>query len=348
MHLVISTTAWGWAAVIGSIFAFGSFAVPIKSKRVLDAKVDPLVYQSYKSFWACITSVIPFTYTAFSYTPWGIISGLLWIPGGVCAIVAINCIGLGVAMGFWSGIIVMGNFFFGVVVFREPLHNVPLAIGGVVLLSVGVAGMALASAVFKPPVASHGNVQRPRRLSITQTINEADPLLPSGEITEVNFFQAMNPRKRAILGWFCTVMCGCCGALFNVPYKIASNRGSSSIDYLFSFATGVALVNSSALLFYTLFRLLYLKKKAPSFHFRIMAIPGSISGILWSLGNYLSIYGIMFLGQSIAGPSVQAGLVVSGLWGILLYRELKGLQIVIWAISAVLAMSGIVLLGQAK
>ncbi len=63
-------------------------------------------------------------------------------------------------------------------------------------------------------------------------------------------------------------------------------------------------------------------------------------------GNYLSIYGVLLLGQSIAYPSVQTSLLVSGLWGILYYRELKGKQIIVWIASAIVALGGVVVLSQ--
>jgi glucose uptake protein GlcU len=79
-----------------------------------------------------------------------------------------------------------------------------------------------------------------------------------------------------------------------------------------------------------------------------MALPGLLSGMLWCTGNFLSIYGVLLLGQATAYPSVQAGLIVSGLWGIFYYKELKKWQILIWFASAFIALGGIVLLSQMK
>lgn len=80
---------WGWLAVIGSIISFGSFGVPIKSKKVfktrvviskvVEAEVDPIIFQTFKSFWVFATSFITFTYNDFSYTPWGLLGGLIMI-----------------------------------------------------------------------------------------------------------------------------------------------------------------------------------------------------------------------------------------------------------------------------
>jgi hypothetical protein len=69
--------------------------------------------------------------------------------------------------------------------------------------------------------------------------------------------------------------------------------------FVFSFATGAAIVNVTLLLFYSIYRLAVLKQSPPSFHFKVMLLPGSVSGMLWSCGNYLSIYAVLFLGQAV-------------------------------------------------
>jgi hypothetical protein len=44
----MGTTAFGAAAVLGAIAAFGSFGVPIKSRRLQDAQVQPFVISEFK------------------------------------------------------------------------------------------------------------------------------------------------------------------------------------------------------------------------------------------------------------------------------------------------------------
>lgn len=44
-------------AVLASIF-FGSFAVPIKTKAIVKANVDPVAFQCYKSFACFLTSFL--------------------------------------------------------------------------------------------------------------------------------------------------------------------------------------------------------------------------------------------------------------------------------------------------
>ena len=73
----------GWMAAACSALAFGTFAVPIKSDVARSVNIDPLVFQSYKTMMCFITAwfilFVPNHHT-FVFTPWGIVSGLFWVP----------------------------------------------------------------------------------------------------------------------------------------------------------------------------------------------------------------------------------------------------------------------------
>jgi hypothetical protein len=75
----------GWIAAFCSMIAFGTFGVPIKSKIAQSVNIDPLVFQSYKTMICFITSwIVLLQGEKFSFTPWGIVSGIFWVPGYVC------------------------------------------------------------------------------------------------------------------------------------------------------------------------------------------------------------------------------------------------------------------------
>lgn len=72
-------------AAFGSMLAFGSFGVPIKSEAARSVDVDPLVFQTYKTAMCFATSwlILLTGSESFTFTPWGIVSGLFWVPGYV-------------------------------------------------------------------------------------------------------------------------------------------------------------------------------------------------------------------------------------------------------------------------
>lgn len=51
-----SCEACGWVAAVVSMFAFGTFGVPVKSNAAKSVDVDPLVFQTYKTTMCFITS----------------------------------------------------------------------------------------------------------------------------------------------------------------------------------------------------------------------------------------------------------------------------------------------------
>jgi len=74
-------------------------------------------------------------------TPCGFLSGLLWAFSGVLGIVAIRNAGIATAVGTWSSIMVIINFKWGILVFREPVHSLSETCGAFVFLGMGLIGM---------------------------------------------------------------------------------------------------------------------------------------------------------------------------------------------------------------
>lgn len=115
----------GILCVLGAWVAFGSFGVFIstfptaacrgvvamptqcrasETPSVVAAKVDPLVFQTYKTTAVFLTSWLVLTYTDFDWTWWGVVDSLVWVPAGAGAVIAVRCAGLGIAQGVWSGL----------------------------------------------------------------------------------------------------------------------------------------------------------------------------------------------------------------------------------------------------
>jgi len=140
-------TPCGWTSVLISCLSFGSFAVPIKSKRARECNVDPLVFQSYKTFVCLISSflTLPLFNKEFYFTPWGIISGLFWVPAGVAAIYAVQNAGLAVSQGIWSSVIVIVSFAWGIGFFHEQVRSRGMAAFAVLVMILGLWGMSFFS-----------------------------------------------------------------------------------------------------------------------------------------------------------------------------------------------------------
>jgi hypothetical protein len=61
----------GFLAAVGSVLFFGSYAVPIRLPSVMAAKIDPVIFQFYKSFACFSTSWLVLLYMVW---PWCVLS----------------------------------------------------------------------------------------------------------------------------------------------------------------------------------------------------------------------------------------------------------------------------------
>merc|ERR1712083_1093931 len=139
---------------------------------------------------------------------------------------------------------------------------------------------------------------------------------------------------------------GIAAALFNgiwgganlVPSHYAPYHG---IDFVISFADGAAIANVTIAVVYVLIAKFVWRSPLPSPHFRVMALPGFLSGCLWSAGNFCSLYAVNTVGQGIGYSLIQSSVIVSGLWGILYYREMSGKPILYWSACCAVCIAGV-------
>lgn len=116
---------------------------------------DPFVLQTYKSTMCFLTSFIVLALgVEYKFSPYGIISGLLWVSGGACGIFGIRNSGLAISVGTWSAITVLVSFAWGILVFGETVKSVWMTAAGVGMMIIGFIGMAYFSS---PQVVSEQN-----------------------------------------------------------------------------------------------------------------------------------------------------------------------------------------------
>lgn len=154
------------------------------------------------------------------------------------------------------------------------------------------------------------------------------------------------------LGMISAAFCGLYGGSILAPMKFA-NTDLKGTRYLLSFSIGSSIVT----IFLWLVRLSYNSyihgsiyigyNSLPSFHIRVMWLPGGISGLLWSIGNYFSLISVLYLGEGVGYPLVQTSILVSGLWGIFYFQEVKGYNAISkWFLSSLITIFGILLLSH--
>lgn len=154
---------------------------------------------------------------------------------------------------------------------------------------------------------------------------------------------------RRLWGMFLVAVFGLWGGSIMAPMKL-SKSNVQGFRFVISFGIGAPIVNLALWLlryFYNVYRYKSMSKaysRLPSFHFDVMWKPGGLSGLLWSIGNFFSLTSVKYLGQGIGYPVVQSQLLVSGLWGIFLFKEVQKEQIPGWLLSALTLLFGILFL----
>ena len=141
--------------------------------------------------------------------------------------------------------------------------------------------------------------------------------------------QSENVKRGIIL----SVVAGIIWGSQLVPLRLGNLTPS---DFFFSMSLGIAL-----------FGIAYFFHKRESF--RNEAVGNSIlSGILWSIGNLLSIITVSLIGLAKGFPLTQASVLIAVIWGVFYFKEItKSSDIRKILIGSVILMAGVVILGLA-
>lgn len=165
--------------------------------------------------------------------------------------------------------------------------------------------------------------------------------------TNVTVLGIVCERKR--LGIICAIFNGVWGGSQTIPLHYSPYKG---LSFVFSFAVGSAIITILMWIVRYVYgviitrspRLAY--EQLPSFHVKEMVYPGSSTGALYCMGLFSTIMTITYLGQSIGNSLCQLSMLVSGLWGVFYFEEIRGSRSINrWFFSAGIALLGILLLG---
>lgn len=128
--------------------------------------VDPLVFQTYKAVAVFVTSLLlvafcnlmhgthpdSFDYWSFAdFTHWAFVSAIFWVPGGTAGVFAVRRAGLAISTGLWSCVIILLSYLWGVLIFHEKQESAVGAVGAVLLMCVGLIGIAHFSSIEVRP-----------------------------------------------------------------------------------------------------------------------------------------------------------------------------------------------------
>lgn len=337
-----------WIAIIVAWMGFGSVAVPMKFEAVVNAEVHPMVFQLHRTFWTYATSHLALVVVPYRVSSWGLLSGLSWVPAGIASNIAVRHLGIAYGQALWQTTIIITSFVWGCCILKDTtVKSVALTAIALSCLIGGVVGMALAfNAVQDSEECDDANVEfgapshtsedgrdKGRRRGLSDVRNSV------AEVT------ATTKTRSTFAGISAALFNGIWGGSNLVPASFAPYKG---IDFVMSFVSGAMVVNILLFAGYVMLCKCRWKQDVPPMHFRIMLLPGFLTGLLWAVANFCSLYAVSKLGQAIGYSLVQSSVVVSGLWGIAFFGEMRGSPVFGWTLSCALCLSGTVLLGLQK
>jgi hypothetical protein len=351
----------------------------------MDIDVHPLVFQTYKTFVLFAMSwIVLFLGEEAKWTWHGIFAGFLWVSGGSFGILGIRNAGMAVAVGTWASVMVLINFFWGILIFQEPINSFPrtcVAFGALICGLVGMSKFGTDSKVRRlevelPPSTSSispvsGNLSSRRRVDDEEVVPMLSSDVSKNELSSMGSEEDDNMKDKAThtkmlglpltkrdFGILCAVLNGILAGSSLIPMHFAKAHGFYGRSFILSFGSGSLAAN---LVIWVLFLLnahqngpqgTTLRESyamMPPFHLKELWFRGFLAGLLLTIGMFGSIMAISFLGQGVGNSLVQTKILISGLWGIFWFKEVKDTQTIgKWFASAALCVSAILWLSYER
>jgi glucose uptake protein GlcU len=372
-----SAFVWGLVAALVAILCFGSFAVPLRTKRVREARVDAAALQIYLSLGVLLSTLLVPLFEIFAlgrrspvhFAYQGVLSALIWTPASLMSVVALELVGMSIGVALWSGATVVAGFALGAAIFRDPMRSMPLAFVAIALLVLGFSVVA-----FSGSETLRARTRR-RRRDYTPVEDEsslvidgqADEKSPSHSIQDDkisgNEGDTGDPGAMShgslLWGILCAIYVGLSFGSTMAPLRAMSAPGEVGVaDFSLGFGVGTAVISPIVCAMFVLVRSWFTRarrrKPAPARHCggrfvafmmpRQAALPALCGGFVLGLGNVCIMYAVDLLGMVLGVPLSNISMVVSGLWGILLYREIRGLEIFVWGCGVAVIGGGAVML----
>lgn len=182
---------------------------------------------------------------------------------------------------------------------------------------------------------------------------ERDTSKQAGSKDRIIFFGGRMALTRHQTGVIGAMINGAWGGLNLIPVHYARrDDGMTGAAFLISFATGSLVVNTVLWLILIGYHMHQkkgnweeVKTALPKWHLEHLWKPGLAAGLLYSVGNFSALLAVTYLGQGVGFSFCQLQLLVSGLWGVFYFKEIRGKErIAKWFMSAGVAVLGIICL----
>ncbi|KAM4621922.1 transmembrane protein 144b [Polymixia lowei] len=319
----VTRLAYGFAANALAVVLYGSNFVPVKRIETGDGMFFQWV--SCAAIWM-VAKVGDLMLQSPKFHPLAMLGGVIWATGNITAVPIVKAIGLSLGILIWgSSSLLMGwassRFgWFGIT---------PQDVSRPILNYCG-AGLCLLSGVIFFFVRT--DVETQHHLESTPLL--IDRRVNSGgyrAITSEFWMDIIGPKTRRIIGYLLAVVSGLLYGSSFIPVLYIKSHSSChdsvyhgaslyDLDYVYAQCSGIFLTSTVYFLIYCA-----AMNNKPRVYAQVI-LPAFISGLMWTLATFCWFQANNYLTAVITFPMVTAGYgLVAGLWGSLVFREIRGL-----------------------
>ncbi|XP_041075647.1 transmembrane protein 144-like isoform X2 [Polyodon spathula] len=316
--------AYGYISCAVSVVFFGSNFVPVKKFDTGDGMFFQWILCA--AIWI-VSLIVNIILQCPKFWPLAMLGGVIWATGNITVVPILKTVGLGLGVLIWGSF----NLLMGWASSRFGWFGIDPEEVAHPLLNYSGAGLSLLSALIFFFVKSE--VQR------SASSTETTPLLLDSRINnneqgslDESWVDNLTPKKKRVIGCALAVVAGLMyGAAFVPVLYIknhAKNKGSRyvgasqfDLDYVFAQFSGIFLTS-------TVYFLLYCAamKNKPKVYPKVI-LPGVASGVLWAIANCCWFLANNYLSAVVSFPIITAGPgLIAAVWGVLVFKEVKGLR----------------------
>merc|ERR1711871_472494 len=368
----------GYACAAGSAIANGSFAAIQKVPAVANLSPHPVIFNLYVCLGAALSSMLVFPFLQwndafagadggdtlgdkFEFSPLGLVAGPLLVLAFTFSFLAIPRVGLSIGQGVWGGVAIIVSILWGIIAFGNQIVSIPEAASAFAILLIGVGGIAFCNDIatilegwcgiertngaLRPdkeqPLLEddggeegYGGGKSTKRFSVVSD--------EFGDDMEEDAAESSGGASNFVLGMIFAAVVGLTGGSILVPmhYVPASQQG---LVFIPSFGIGIIIAAPIVtVIYFAAAGQLHVLQEQEWAQVKVCLPWGMLSGVIWNIGNILSIPSISTIGFAVAYPMMQCALFVSGVWGVAVFREIQG-----WVPITTFFVSGGILLGGA-
>lgn len=352
----------GIGLVLAAISMIGNGTFGIFGK-LCKKEPDPILFNVFLALGIMISSLLTIPFFPLvtpdgsfplEWTWFGAMSGVLVVVATAASFVAISLAGLATAQATWSCAAILVAFLWGALGPQRggkgpgaPVGNWGITILSVVLLVLGVVVINLAgqlATMFFGKEASKDNVAAETSGDMESATDITSSEAPSED--------GGKSSLKTILGLIPALVVGISGGSILVPNSFVQEELEGLLALPSSGVAAGFLGLVVFLVYWTVIKRSSLSlRKGSELSEELncgVIVYGIISGFFWNMGNICQIIAITYVHMpyGVSYPILQCALIVAGLWGIFVFKEVtRCTQVLFFFVGVAILLTGVVLLG---